>query len=151
MLCAAVVTGQFVAGKATRDALFLTSLGFHALPMMLIAASACSILLVALHARIAAKIAPTTLIQILSAASGLLFIVEWVVRFQAPAAAATLLFSHLRHGPLPTPGSGDRDRALRATQTTVRTNNRSRHWRPAGRAARGQWPPHWELPRCCWC
>ena len=26
MLCAAAVTGQFVAGKATRDALFLTSL-----------------------------------------------------------------------------------------------------------------------------
>jgi ATP:ADP antiporter, AAA family len=105
MLCAAVVTGQFVAGKATRDALFLTSLSFHALPMMLIAASACSILLVALHARIAAKIAPTTLIQILSAVSGLLFLVEWVVRFKAPAATATMLFLHTSAmGPLLTSG-----------------------------------------------
>jgi hypothetical protein len=32
MLCAAAVTAQFVGGKATRDALFLTSLDFTALP-----------------------------------------------------------------------------------------------------------------------
>jgi hypothetical protein len=105
MLCAAVVTGQFVAGKATRDALFLTSISFQALPAMLIAASACSILLVAVHARWAAKIAPTTLIQILSVASGLLFLIEWLVRFKAPAATATLLFLHTSAmGPLLTSG-----------------------------------------------
>ena len=40
MITAAVVTAQFVAGKATRDALFLTSVDFTALPVMLIAASA---------------------------------------------------------------------------------------------------------------
>ena len=105
MLCAAAVTAQFVAGKATRDALFLTSLSFQALPAMLIAASVCSILLVALHARWAAKVAPTTLIQILSAASGALFLFEWVVRFRAPAATATLLFLHTSAmGPLLTSG-----------------------------------------------
>jgi len=94
MLCAAAVTGQFVAGKATRDALFLTSLGFHALPMMLIAASAASILLVAAHARWASRVAPSTLTQLLFAASGLLFLIEWIVRFSAPAASAVLLFLH---------------------------------------------------------
>jgi hypothetical protein len=105
MLCAAIVTGQFVAGKATRDALFLTSLGFHALPTMLIAASVCSVMLVAVHARIVGKIAPTTLIQFLSAVSGVLFLGEWLVRFQAPAAAATLLFLHTSAmGPLLTSG-----------------------------------------------
>jgi AAA family ATP:ADP antiporter len=105
MLCAAAVTGQFVAGKATRDALFLTSLSFHALPMMLIAASVCSILLVALHSRWAPRVAPTSMIQILSAASGALFLVEWVVRFRAPAATATLLFLHTSAmGPLLTSG-----------------------------------------------
>ena len=105
MLCSAVVTGQFVAGKATRDALFLTSLSFQALPMMLIAASVCSILLVALHSRWAPKVAPTTMIQVLSAASGMLFLVEWVVRFRAPAATATLLFLHTSAmGPLLTSG-----------------------------------------------
>ena len=94
MLCAAAVTGLFVAGKATRDALFLTSLSFQALPTMLIAASACSIALVALHARWASKISPATLVQVLSAASGVLFLFEWVVRFRAPEATATLLFLH---------------------------------------------------------
>ena len=94
MLCAAAVTGQFVGGKATRDALFLTTLGFQALPTMLIAASVCSILLVGAHARWAAKTAPSSLIQILFAASGVLFLCEWVARFTAPAATAVLLFVH---------------------------------------------------------
>ena len=105
MLCAAAVTGQFVAGKATRDALFLTSLSFHALPAMLIAASVCSILLVVVHTRLAAKLTPTRLIQLLSAVSGLLFLAEWIVRFRAPAATATLLFLHTSAiGPLLTSG-----------------------------------------------
>jgi hypothetical protein len=76
MLCAAAVTGQFVGGKATRDALFLTTVGFQALPAMLIAASVCSILLVAAHARWAARIASSTLVQVLLAASGVLFLAE---------------------------------------------------------------------------
>ena len=105
MLCAAAVTGLFVAGKATRDALFLTSLSFQALPTMLIAASACSIAIVALHARWAPKFGPATLVQVLSAASGLLFLLEWVVRFSAPRATATLLFLHTSAmGPLLTSG-----------------------------------------------
>ncbi|RPI53220.1 MAG: HEAT repeat domain-containing protein, partial [Acidobacteria bacterium] len=99
------MTGQFVAGKATRDALFLTSLSFQALPTMLIAASVCSILLVAAHARWAAKLAPSALIQILFGVSGVLFLCEWVVRFSAPAATAVLLFLHTSAmGPLLTSG-----------------------------------------------
>ena len=58
-----------------------------------------------LHARWAAKVAPTTLIQILFAASGILFLCEWVVRFTAPAATAMLLFLHTSAtGPLLTSG-----------------------------------------------
>ena len=94
MLCAAAVTGQFVAGKATRDALFLTTLSVGALPTMLMAAALCSILLVAAHARWSSRIAPSTVIQVLFAASGVLFLGEWVARFRAPAATAVLLFLH---------------------------------------------------------
>ena len=47
MLCAAAITAQFVGGKATRDALFLSALNVTALPTMLIATSVCSILVVA--------------------------------------------------------------------------------------------------------
>jgi hypothetical protein len=105
MLCAAAVTGQFVGGKATRDALFLTTLGFQTLPTMLIAASLCSILFVAAHARWAAKIAPSQLIQAMFATSGVLFLCEWIVRFRAPGATAVLLFLHTSAmGPLLTSG-----------------------------------------------
>jgi ATP:ADP antiporter, AAA family len=105
MLCAAAVTGQFVAGKATRDALFLTSLGFEALPTMLIAGSAASLLLVGAHARWAPKLSPAALTQILFAVSGTLFLCEWVARFSAPAATAVLLFLHTSAtGPLLTSG-----------------------------------------------
>src|SRR5687768_6319821 len=105
MLCSAAVTGQFVAGKATRDALFLTSLGFDALPMMLIVASAASMLLVAVHARWTARVPPATIIQVLFAASGILFVCEWAIRFTAPGATAVLLFLHTSAtGPLLTSG-----------------------------------------------
>src|SRR5436190_304756 len=58
MLSSAAITAQFVSGRATRDALFLTSLGITALPMMLIATSLCSLLLVTAHARGSARVAP---------------------------------------------------------------------------------------------
>ena len=51
MICAAAVTAQFISGKATRDALFLTSLDFTALPAMLMATSVFSIMVVALNSR----------------------------------------------------------------------------------------------------
>ena len=43
MICAGAVTAQFVGGKATRDALFLASLNYTALPAMAIATSATSV------------------------------------------------------------------------------------------------------------
>jgi hypothetical protein len=49
MTGAAAVTAQIVSGKATRDALFLTSLDYTTLPTMLIATSVFSLLLVALN------------------------------------------------------------------------------------------------------
>ena len=72
---------------------------------MLVAASVCSILLVAAHARWATRVAPSSLIQALFVASGLLFLAEWIARFSAPAATAVLLFVHTSAmGPLLTSG-----------------------------------------------
>jgi ATP:ADP antiporter, AAA family len=104
-LCAAAVTGQFVAGKAMRDALFLTSLDVTALPAMLIATSACSMLLVALHSRCAQRMTPGTLIPISFVLSGVLFLVEWMVRPATPTATAIIVFLHISGaGPLLTSG-----------------------------------------------
>ena len=51
MFCAAGVTAQFVAGKATRDAIYLANLDVTSLPAMVIATAAVSIGLVVLMSR----------------------------------------------------------------------------------------------------
>ena len=101
LLCAAAITAQFVSGKATRDALFLTSLDVTALPMMLIVTSVCSILLVTLNARSAQRIAPATLVPAGFVLSGLLFLVESVLRSSAPSIVAVMVYLHISAaGPL---------------------------------------------------
>jgi hypothetical protein len=101
MIGAAAVTAQIVSGKATRDALFLTSLDYTALPTMLIATSVVSILLVALHANAARRLSPSTLVPASFAVSGVLFLLEWLLRPFAPAATAALVYLHIScAGPL---------------------------------------------------
>src|SRR5580765_7661180 len=101
MACAAAVTAQFVGGKATRDALFLTSLDFTALPAMLIATSLCSILLVAANTRAARRIMPAVLVPASLVASGVLFLCEWLLRSTAPSIVAILVYLHISGaGPL---------------------------------------------------
>src|SRR3954470_15730150 len=101
MACAAAVTAQFVGAKATRDALFLTSLDFTALPAMLVATSVCSILLVAAHSRWSVSIAPAKAVPVAFVASGLLFICEWLVRAPAPSSTAVFVYLHVSGaGPL---------------------------------------------------
>ncbi len=101
MVCAAAVMAQFVAGKAMRDALFLTALDVTALPAMLIATSICSLLLVGLHSRVARRIAPATLIPASFVASAILFLVEWMLRSTNPTVAAIVVYLHVSGaGPL---------------------------------------------------
>ena len=101
MLCSAAVTAQFVSGKATRDALFLTSLDFTALPAMMMATAVCSILLVAAYARLAIRVAPSRLVPASFVVSGALFLGEWLTRSTAPAATAVLVYLHISGvGPL---------------------------------------------------
>ena len=101
MTGAAAVTAQIVSGKATRDALFLTSLDYTTLPTMLIATSVFSLLLVALNMRAARRLAPSALVPSAFAASGVLFIVEWLVRPVAPVPAAVAVYLHIScAGPL---------------------------------------------------
>jgi ATP:ADP antiporter, AAA family len=98
---AAAVTAQFVSGKATRDALFLTSLDYTTLPAMLIATSVCSILLVALNIRVARRLNPSTLVPATFVASAALFLAEWCLRPVAPALTAVVVYLHIScAGPL---------------------------------------------------
>jgi AAA family ATP:ADP antiporter len=101
MTGAAAVTAQIVSGKATRDALFLTSLDYTSLPTMLIATSVFSLLLVALNTRAARRLAPSTLVPAAFAASGVLFLIEWLLRPFAPVSTAVAVYLHIScAGPL---------------------------------------------------
>jgi len=92
---AAAVTAQFVSGKAVRDALFLTSLDIAALPTMLLITSAFSIVLVVANARAARRAGPGTWVPVTFAASGVLFLIEWAFRSQAPLATAVAVYLHI--------------------------------------------------------
>ena len=58
MVCSGVVTAQFIAGKATRDALYLANLDVTTLPAMVIATSAVSILLVVASSKTLRRLTP---------------------------------------------------------------------------------------------
>lgn len=91
----AAATAQCVAGNATRDALFLTSLGFTALPLMIVATAVCSILLVAAYRAGSRVIAPPTLMRSMLLVSGALFVGEAFLRSSAPSLTAILVFLHV--------------------------------------------------------
>jgi AAA family ATP:ADP antiporter len=95
MLGAAAVMAQFVSGKAVRDALFLTSLDLSALPAMLVATSAVSMVLVVVNARAARRIRPATLVPAAFAASGVLFLLEWFLRSRSPLGTAVAVYLHI--------------------------------------------------------
>jgi ATP:ADP antiporter, AAA family len=105
MCCAAAVTAQFIAGKALRDALFLTSVSAASLPMMLVTTSVVSIVLVGASARFSERLRPSVFVPGLFLANALLFIVEFLLRPHAPQATAVIVYLHVSGvGPLLTSG-----------------------------------------------
>lgn len=105
MLCAAAVTAQFIAGKATRDALYLASLDVTSLPAMIMACAVVSIGLVALTSKGLHAVSPAAFVPIAFSLSALLFLVEWLVLPFAPRAAAILVYLQVS-GVGPLLGSG---------------------------------------------
>ena len=77
MICAGAVSAQFIAGKATRDALYLGSLDVTSLPMIVIATAAFSILLVGLSSLLLRRVSPATVIPLAFAVNAVLLLVEW--------------------------------------------------------------------------
>jgi hypothetical protein len=83
-----------IAGKATRDALFLSTFGVAALPPMVIAAAVISALVSVALARLMARSRPNQLIPRLLGLSALLLLAEWGLVVQARRPAAVLLYLH---------------------------------------------------------
>ena len=105
MVCAGGVSAQFIAGKATRDALFLASLDVTMLPAMVVATAAFSILLVALSSRVLRRVDPGTFVPMAFGVSALLLLVEWALIEVAPSLAAQAVYLQIS-GLGPMLGSG---------------------------------------------
>src|SRR5690349_21365758 len=87
MWCSAVLSAQFIAGKAARDAIFLANNDVTALPLMIAAAAGFSILLVMLNSQLLRRMAPATLIPFLSVITGVSLLVAWGLLTWAPRVA----------------------------------------------------------------
>ncbi|MGZ8398332.1 MAG: hypothetical protein ACXWWN_04770, partial [Gemmatimonadales bacterium] len=83
-----------IAGKATRDALFLSSFGVDALPAMVIAAAVVSAVVSVVLARVMARTRPSRLVPRLFGLSAVLLLAEWALVVQARRPAAALLYLH---------------------------------------------------------
>jgi ATP:ADP antiporter, AAA family len=105
IICAGVVTAQFVAGKAARDALFLAQLDVTSLPSMVIATSIFSIALVAVNAKGVSRLSPARFVPWAFAVSAVLLLGEWLLTFSSPKLAAVLVYLHVS-GLGPILGSG---------------------------------------------
>ena len=105
IICAGLVSSQFVGGKAARDALFLAQIDVTSLPAMVIATSIFSIALVAVNAKGVSRLSPAGFVPWAFAVSAALLIAEWLLTFSSPKLAAVLVYLHIS-GLGPILGSG---------------------------------------------
>ena len=92
MVGAAAVTAQFIAGKATRDALFLGSLDVTSLPVMVMATAAVSMGLVAITSRTLRGVTPAVFVPVAFLLNAIMLLVEWLILPGAPRVAAVLVY-----------------------------------------------------------
>ena len=105
MVCSAAVSAQFIAAKATRDALYLAHLDVTTLPVMVIVTAAVSILLVIASSRSLRAIAPGTFVPAAFALSAALLMGSWFLLEWAPRLAAQVVYLQIS-GLGPMLGSG---------------------------------------------
>lgn len=92
---AVAIIAQQIAGKATRDALFLSYFEVTDLPKIVIVGGMISILAVMMMSKLLSRYGPASLIPVIFTMSGLLHIGEWVLYKAAPETATILLYVHI--------------------------------------------------------
>ena len=105
MVCSGIVSAQFIAGKATRDALYLAHMDVTTLPLMVITTAILSLALVALSSRTLRTVAPGTFVPASFALSALLLLGAWWMLGWAPGLAAQAVYLQIS-GLGPMLGSG---------------------------------------------
>lgn len=93
-LSAAVLIAQQVAGKATRDALFLSQFPAGALPVVMIASAVLSLSVTLVLGRLMLRSSPARVVWTVSLVSSGLFAFEWALSFPAPGVVAAAVYLH---------------------------------------------------------
>lgn len=93
-VASAAMIAQQVAGKATRDAFFLSSFGVTALPAMMAAAAVLSLLVAFWLAKMTLRHSPAKIVPASFAVSGVLLIALWTLSFEMPRLSAVGLYVH---------------------------------------------------------
>ncbi len=95
VICSTAMIANQVGGKATRDALFLSSFDVTSLPLMLIGSAVFSFAVVFGSSRALRRWSPARVIPIAFFTSALLLFCEWLIAFRYPALTAVLLYLHI--------------------------------------------------------
>ena len=95
MLTAAVMIAHQVGGKATRDALFLSTFNVTSLPYMFIGSSLFSFAMVFLFSRLLTRLGPARLVPMVFGASGLFLFGEWTLVFANPQLGSIVVYLHI--------------------------------------------------------
>jgi len=101
MICSGAVSAQFIAGKATRDALYLANLDVTTLPAIVIGTAVLSIALVFAVSRGLRQVSPVTFVPLAFLLSGLMLFGCWLLTYSMPVLAARLVYLQISgFGPL---------------------------------------------------
>jgi len=95
MVAATLMIAEHIAGKATRDTLFLVAFDAADLPKMMMASAVVSVAAVLAMSRLLARFGPARLIPGLYLASAVLLAGQWAVAGNAPRVAAVALYVHV--------------------------------------------------------
>ena len=89
------IIAQQVAGKAVRDALFLSSFHVRSLPLVMAAAAVLSLVAISWVSPLMATYAPRRVLLVLFGISGVVFALEWLAIGFAPSAVAVAVYLHV--------------------------------------------------------
>ena len=92
---ALVVVAAFVAGKAARDAILLSSFGIESLPIFIGISAVISLPIILVAGRLMARFGPARLMPLLNLVSAAAAVVEWVLLSQYPRATTIAIYFHL--------------------------------------------------------
>jgi hypothetical protein len=95
MVTSGALVAQLVAGKATRDALFLTQFDVTLLPPAMIGAAILSGVSVLVVSRALSAAGPARVLPMAFAASAILFVCAWALNVKSERAAALAVYAHI--------------------------------------------------------